>query len=181
MNLTEVQLGVLVREESEKAFMPRVAIVHDFLLQMGGAEKVAEVLHEMSPEAPSDTSAFDRNAMPARYGDWDVRTSFLQRLPLKKLTHRAALLLYPTAFESFDFSRFDLVISSSWFAKGIVTQPHTTHICYTRTPMPKDERISMMARTFILKPLSALMRCNSMPRASAPKAGVWAWFACCRA
>ena len=146
--------------------MPRVAIVHDFLLQMGGAEKVVEVLHEMFPNAPIYTSAFDRSAMPARYGDWDVRTSFLQNLPLKKLTHRAALLLYPTAFESFDFSNFELVISSSsWFAKGIITQPQTTHICYTHTPMRlawmpdsymKDERISSLTRALMTPSLNYL-------------------------
>ena len=146
--------------------MPRVAIVHDFLLQMGGAEKVVEVLHEMFPDAPIYTSAFDRDAMPRHYRDWDVHTTFLQRLPLKKRTHRAALLLYPAAFESFDLSNFDLVISSSsWFAKGVITQPHTTHICYTHTPMRlawmpnsymKDERISMMARTMMSPGLNFL-------------------------
>lgn len=146
--------------------MPRVAIVHDFLLQMGGAEKVVEVLHEMFPDAPIYTSAFDRDAMPARYRDWDVHTTFLQRLPLKRRTHRAALLLYPAAFESFDLSNFDLVISSSsWFAKGVITQPHTTHICYTHTPMRlawmpnsymKDERISMMMRTMMAPGLNYL-------------------------
>lgn len=146
--------------------MPRVAIVHDFLMQMGGAEKVVEVLHEMYPDAPIYTSAFDRDAMPAHYRDWDVHTTFLQRLPLKRRTHRAALLLYPAAFESFDLSNFDLVISSSsWFAKGVITQPHTTHICYTHTPMRlawmpnsymKEERISMMMRTAMAPALNYL-------------------------
>ena len=146
--------------------MPRVAIVHDFLMQMGGAEKVVEVLHEMYPDAPIYTSAFDRDAMPAHYRDWDVHTTFLQRLPLKRRTHRAALLLYPAAFESFDLSNFDIVISSSsWFAKGVITQPHTTHICYTHTPMRlawmpnsymKEERISMMLRTMMAPGLNYL-------------------------
>ena len=67
---------------------------------------------------------------------WDIRTSFMQRLLLKNKLHRAALLLYPTAFESFDLSTYDLVISSSSaFAKGVITQPHTTHVCYTHSPM----------------------------------------------
>ena len=146
--------------------MPRVAIVHDFLLQMGGAEKVVEVLHEMFPEAPIYTSAFDPDAMPAHYGNWDIRTTFLQKLPLKKRTHRAALLLYPAAFETLDLSEFELVISSSsWFAKGVITPPHTTHICYTHTPMRlawmpnsymKDERISLMMRALMAPGLSYL-------------------------
>lgn len=128
-------------------------------MQMGGAEKVVEALHEMFPEAPIYTSAYDADAMPAHYRDWDIHTTFLQRLPLKRRTHRAALLMYPAAFESFDLSRFDLVISSSaWFAKGVITQPETTHICYTHTPMRlawmpsfymKEERVSMMARTLM--------------------------------
>ena len=114
----------------------RVAIVHDFLMQMGGAEKVVEVLHDLYPDAPIYTSAFDARAMPAHYQSWDIRTSFMQKLLLNKKLHRAALLLYPTAFESFDLSAYDLVISSSSaFAKGVITQPHTTHVCYTHSPM----------------------------------------------
>ncbi|MBW3635062.1 MAG: glycosyltransferase [Armatimonadetes bacterium] len=137
----------------------KVAIVHDYLMQMGGAEKVVEVLHSLFPEAPVYTSAYDRDAMPDSYREWDIHTTFLQRLPFKRKSHRAALLLYPTAFESFDLSAYDLVISSSSsFAKGIITQPHTVHICYTHAPMRfawtptsymKEERVSMMARTLL--------------------------------
>ena len=135
----------------------KVAIVHDFLMQMGGAEKVVEVFHEMFPDAPVYTSAYDAAVMPAHYQNWNIQTTFLQRLPMKRKTHRAALLLYPTAFESFDLSDFDLVLSSSaWFAKGVITQPHTMHICYTHTPMRfawmptsyvQEERLSMLARS----------------------------------
>lgn len=114
----------------------RVAIVHDYLAQMGGAEKVVEVLHEMFPEAPVYTSVYVPEAMPASFKSWDIRTSFLQRLPALKKTYRFALPLYPLAFESFDLRGYDLVISSSSaFAKGVITQPHTVHICYTYTPM----------------------------------------------
>ena len=114
----------------------KIALVHDFLMQMGGAEKVVEVLHTMFPEAPVFTSAYDPDVMPAHYRSWDIRTSFLQRLWMKRKTHRAALMLYPLAFESFDFSGFDLVISSSSsFAKGVITGPDTHHLCYTYTPM----------------------------------------------
>lgn len=137
----------------------KVAIVHDYLMQMGGAEKVVEVLHSLFPDAPIYTSAYDRDVMPASYRKWDIHTTFLQRLPWKRKTHRAALLLYPAAFESFDLSGFDLVISSSSsFAKGIITQPETVHVCYTHAPMRfawtprsymKEERVSMMTRTLL--------------------------------
>ncbi len=114
----------------------KVAIVHDFLMQMGGAEKVVEVLHDMFPDAPVYTSAYDKKAMPAKYQTWDIRTSFMQKLLMKRHTHRLALLAYPLAFESFDLSSYDVVISSSSaFAKGVITQPHTHHICYTHAPM----------------------------------------------
>ncbi|MCW3098728.1 MAG: hypothetical protein JWL77_4346 [Chthonomonadaceae bacterium] len=114
----------------------RVAIVHDFLMQMGGAEKVVEVLHAMYPDAPIYTSAYDAEVMPDYYRTWDIRTSFLQRLPQKRKTHRFALPLYPLAFESFNLSGYDLVLSSSsCFAKGVVTPPDTTHVCYTHAPM----------------------------------------------
>jgi glycosyltransferase involved in cell wall biosynthesis len=114
----------------------KIAIVHDFLLQMGGAEKVVDVLHDMFPQAPIFTSAYDPGSMPDRYRTWDIRTSFLQRLWMKRQTHRLALLLYPLAFESFDLSSFDVVISSSSaFAKGVITPAETTHVCYTHAPM----------------------------------------------
>lgn len=114
----------------------KVAIVHDFLVQMGGAEKVVEIFHDMFPDAPIYTSLFDPKAMPAYYRTWDIRTSFLQRMILKKYSHRVALLLYPAAFESFDLSSYDLVLSSSSaFAKGVITSPEAIHVCYTHAPM----------------------------------------------
>lgn len=137
----------------------RVAIVHDFLMQMGGGEKVVEVLHDMFPDAPIYTSAYDADTMPAYYRTWDIRTSFMQKMPVKRITHRLALLLYPLAFESFELSEYDLVISSSSaFAKGAITQPNTVHICYTHTPMRyawsprsymKNENASRMLRLLL--------------------------------
>jgi glycosyltransferase involved in cell wall biosynthesis len=144
----------------------KIAIVHDFLMQMGGAEKVVEVLHDMFPEAPIYTSAYDAKAMPIYYKTWDIRTSFLQGMWWKKYSHRAALLLYPAAFESFNLSEYDLVISSSSaFAKGVITQPHTTHLCYTYTPMRyawtthtymENERIPLSTRLMLMPGLHYL-------------------------
>jgi glycosyltransferase involved in cell wall biosynthesis len=104
--------------------------------------------------------------MPAYYRTWDIRTSFLQRMLFKKHSHRLALPLYPLAFESFDLSEYDLVISSSSaFAKGVITQPHTTHVCYTHAPMRyawssrsylQNERAGGMVRALLLPVLQYL-------------------------
>src|SRR5688500_1241520 len=109
----------------------RVALVHDYLNQYGGAERVIETLHEMYPDAPIYTSLYEPDAMPAHFREWDIRTSFLQRMPLARRYHRAFFLLYPLAFESFDLSEYDLVISnSSAWAKGVITGPSTQHVSY---------------------------------------------------
>jgi glycosyltransferase involved in cell wall biosynthesis len=114
----------------------RVALVHDYLNQYGGAERVLEQLHGLFPDAPIYTSMFEPAAMPAAYRGWDIRTTFMQRLPLVTRRHQAYLMAYPMAFESLDFSEYDVVISnSSAFCKGVVTGPNTLHICYCLTPM----------------------------------------------
>lgn len=114
----------------------RVAIVHDYLNQYGGAERVLERLHDLYPHAPVYTSLYDPDAMPATYRTWDIRTSFMQHLPGWKTHFRRYFLLYPAAFEQFDFSHYDLLISSSSaFAKGIIPPPDALHICYCHTPM----------------------------------------------
>ncbi len=114
----------------------RVALVHDYLNQYGGAERVLEALHDLYPDAPVYTSFYDPAAMPASYRGWDIRTSFMQQLPGWKRYFRHYFLLYPAAFESFDLSGYDLIISSSSaYAKGIIPPPHALHICYCHTPM----------------------------------------------
>ncbi len=114
----------------------RVALVHDYLNQYGGAERVLEQLHGQFPDAPVYTSMYEPRTMPRAYREWDIRTSFMQRMPLVKRKHQAFLMLYPLAFESFDLSGFDLVISnSSAFSKGVLTGPETLHISYCLTPM----------------------------------------------
>jgi glycosyltransferase involved in cell wall biosynthesis len=113
----------------------RVAIVHDYLNQAGGAEKVVETFCDMFPNAPIYTSVYDRERMPAFWRGRDVRTSFMQRLSSRLNIAKALVPLYPTAFEMFDFRGYDLVLSSTTaFAKGIVTRPETCHICYCNNP-----------------------------------------------
>src|SRR5215211_7090010 len=114
----------------------RVAIIHDYLNQYGGAERVLEALHALYPTAPVYTSIYDASAMPAEYRTWDIRTSWMQRLPGWRRHFQKYFLLYPSAFESFDLGDYDLIISSSSaYAKGVIPAAHAYHICYCHTPM----------------------------------------------
>lgn len=113
----------------------KVALVHEFLTQLGGAERVLEAFHEIFPEAPVYTLVYDKRGTKNAFLDWKIKTSFLQNLPVRKKRYKWLLPLMSAAIESFDFSGFDLVLSdSSAFAKGIKTSPLTTHICYCHTP-----------------------------------------------
>lgn len=145
---------------------PRTVIVHDYLNQYGGAERVLEALHELFPQAPIYTSIYDPGAMPARYREWDIRTSWMQRLPGWRRLFRAYFPLYPSAFESFDLSGYDLIISSSSaFAKGVIPAPGARHICYCHTPMRfawraadyvAQEGLGVRRRALLALPLTAL-------------------------
>lgn len=113
----------------------RVALVHDYLNQPGGAEKVVEVFTEMFPGAPIYTSVYDRKAMPDVWRGLDVRTSFMQSIWRGVSGAKMLLPLFPSAFESFDLREYDLVLSSTTaFAKGVITQPETCHVCYCNSP-----------------------------------------------
>ncbi len=114
----------------------KIALVHDYLNQYGGAERVLEALHALYPQAPVYTSIYAPDMMPALYRQWDIRTSFMQRLPGIMRQHQAYLLLYPTAVESYDLSDYDVVLSSSSaFAKGVITCEDALHVCYCHAPM----------------------------------------------
>jgi len=111
------------------------ALVHDWLNQIGGAEDVLESLVQLNPGAPIYTALYWRDKMPSHWRQWDVRTSFIDRLPLARRRQQLYLPLYPLAFEQFDFRHFDLVISNkSGFCHGVITGPETVHICYCLTP-----------------------------------------------
>ncbi len=113
----------------------RVAIVHDYLNQRGGAERVLAVLHEMFPEAPIFTSVLDRSSLWPQLQSADVRVSWMQRLPGVTRHFKKYLLLYPLVFERLDLSGFDLVLSSSSaFAKGVRAPRGGVHVCYCYTP-----------------------------------------------
>ena len=113
----------------------RIALVHEYLNQFGGAERVLQVLGAMFPDAPIYTLFYDADATGGVFEGREIRTSFLQKAPFIKKYHRLFPLFMPLAIEQFDFSEFDLVLSiSASFAKGIITNPGTRHICYCLTP-----------------------------------------------
>ena len=112
-----------------------MAIVYDRVNKWGGAERVLLKLHEMFPDAPLYTSVYDEAKAPWAKVFPKIYTSFLQKVPFAKQNHEFFALLMPLAFEFFNFDKYDLVISiTSEAAKGIITKPCTTHICYCLTP-----------------------------------------------
>ena len=114
----------------------KIALVHDYLVQNGGAEKVLEAFCELFPEAPIYTLVYSEKLMHGSFKGKDIRTSFLQKMPFAIAQHRIFPQCMPLAIEQFDFSDYDLVLSdSSSFAKGAITGPDTLHICYMHTPM----------------------------------------------
>lgn len=112
----------------------RVALVYDRVNKIGGAERVLETLLQIFPEAPLYTAVYNPKTAPWAE-KFKVIPSFLNKIPLAKKQHEIYPYLMPLAFESFDFSEYDVVISvTSEAAKGIVTKPETLHLCYCLTP-----------------------------------------------
>ena len=113
----------------------RIAIVHDYLVQYGGAERVVEALHGVFPDAPVFTTMYEPDSLPPSFGELDVRTSFLQGLPALRRRFKLGLPFYPAAIRSLDLSGFDVVISSSsGWAHAAVADPDAAHIVYCHTP-----------------------------------------------
>lgn len=115
----------------------RIALVHDDLVQWGGAERVLEALSDLFPEAPIYTLVYDENnkILKEKFDSKKIITSFIQKIPGWKKLYKPSFFLHPLAFEQFDFSKFDLVISQTTrFAKSIITKPETKHVCFCHTP-----------------------------------------------
>src|SRR3989344_930102 len=112
----------------------KVALVYDRINKFGGAEQILAALHRLWPEAPLYTSVY--NPQTAAWAKtWQVEASWLNRLPGAKTHHELYPWLTPLAFESFDFSGYDLVFSTtSAEAKAIIPRPGTRHFCYCLTP-----------------------------------------------
>lgn len=112
----------------------RVALVHDYLTQLGGAERVLSALMKVFPNAPVFTLLHDSQELP-EFSSRRIKTSWLQKIPGARRRHRAFPLLMPLAIEQFDLSAYDVVLSASHsFGKGVLTGPNTLHISYCFTP-----------------------------------------------
>lgn len=116
----------------------KVALVHDYLREYGGAERVLEALHEIYPSAPVYVSFVDQKAMGIhwqRFAGWDIRQTWFSKIPLIKKLYSPLRVFVDRAFTSLDLSDFDLVISSSnAFEAKAVQVKNGTHICYCHTP-----------------------------------------------
>ncbi|HET8757961.1 MAG TPA: glycosyltransferase [Solirubrobacteraceae bacterium] len=114
---------------------PRVALVHDFLLDLRGAERVFAAICDAWPGADVYTAVYDEKGTEGRFAARRPRTSFLQNLRPTARTFRPLLPLYPHAIESLDLRGYDIVISSSsaW-AHGVLADPGAVHVCYCHNP-----------------------------------------------
>jgi glycosyltransferase involved in cell wall biosynthesis len=126
---------VETRVPTDRSTPPRVALIHDFLLDVRGAERVFLELCEMWHEADIYTAVYDEHGTEGRFAQRNVHTSFLQTLHPSSRTFRALLPLYPAAIESFDLSAYDLVVSSSsaW-AHAVLCDERTVHVSYCHNP-----------------------------------------------
>jgi len=142
-----------------------LALVHDWLNQIGGAEDVLETLVEMFPRAPIYTSMYWREGMPGAYRAWDIRTTWMDHLPDIHRHHQPYLPLYPLAFAHLDLSGYEVVLSNkSGFCHGVRTG-EALHVCYCLTPTryvwdfevyAARERLPPALKT-ALRPLLALL------------------------
>lgn len=117
----------------------RVALVHDYLREYGGAERVLEALHEIWPEAPVYTAFYNSASLGIhadKFKAWDIRTSFLQKLPFANRLISPCRIFAPKIFESFKLSEYDLVISSCnlYFSKAVIVKDGARSLSYIHTP-----------------------------------------------
>jgi glycosyltransferase involved in cell wall biosynthesis len=113
----------------------KLALAHDWLNQMGGAENVLEEMVAMYPGAPVYTTIYGPAQMPAAYREWDIRATWLDRAPAVHRHHQPYLPLYPPAVASMDLSGFDVILSNkSGFIHGLRHSARQLHICYCLAP-----------------------------------------------
>jgi glycosyltransferase involved in cell wall biosynthesis len=140
--------------------MRRVALVHDFLLDLRGAERVFAAICDAWPEADVFTAVYDESGTEGRFAARSPRASFLQRLRPTSRTFRPLLPLYPHAVESLDLRGYDVVISSSsaW-AHGVLVDPGAVHVCYCHNPFRYawSEREATLAARTVTRPALRLL------------------------
>lgn len=113
----------------------KLAVVHDWLNQIGGAEDVLETLMRMYPDSPLYTSIYWREKMPAHYQNWDIHTLWIDKLPQIHQRHQAYFPFFPLAWRGLDLSDFDIVLSNkSGFCHFLQSGHETMHICYCLAP-----------------------------------------------
>src|SRR5215217_1675498 len=139
----------------------RVALVHDFLLDLRGAERVFAAICDAWPEADVFSAVYDEAGTEGRFADRNVQTSFLQRLRPTARTFRPLLPFYPHAVESFDLRGYDTVISSSsaW-AHGVLVDPGAVHVCYCHNPFRyawTEREATLSARHPLVRPALRLL------------------------
>lgn len=125
-----------IRSAPDNLQTMRIGLVHEFLTQYGGGERVLDAFLDVWPSAPVHTLVYDAKKVGEWYGTYDIRPSFIQKLPAPPPAgYKWFLPFFPTAIESFDLRNFDVVLSdSSAFAKGVRTHRPTVHVCYMHTP-----------------------------------------------
>jgi glycosyltransferase involved in cell wall biosynthesis len=118
----------------------KIALVHDYIKEYGGAERVLEALHEIWPEAPIFTTVFLPQFLgphQKRFEKWDIRPSWLQRIPFVHKFISPIRLLTPWIFENIDLTKYDAILVSAtgaYFPNLLVRKPETIHFCYCHTP-----------------------------------------------
>jgi glycosyltransferase involved in cell wall biosynthesis len=139
--------------------MLRVALVHDYLLVLRGAEKTFAAMTDIWPEAPIFTTLYDEAGTEQRFADRTVTTSPLQRLRLRQESFRAALPVFPNAVRRLDLDGFDCIVSSSSaFAHGVRKPEGSKHICYCHSPFRYAWHERELAVSEVPSPLRPLLR-----------------------
>jgi glycosyltransferase involved in cell wall biosynthesis len=136
-----------------------VALVHDYLLVMRGAERTFAAIAECWPEAPIYTLLYDEKGTEGRFADREIRTSYLQGLGVGQRRFRALLPAFSRAARSLPLDRHELVISSSSaFAHGVVSPPGARHVCYCHSPFRYAWFETERALAEVAKPLRPVLR-----------------------
>ncbi|MBI5037094.1 MAG: glycosyltransferase [Candidatus Kerfeldbacteria bacterium] len=142
----------------------KLALVHDHLNQLGGAERVLRSLVELYPDAPLYTLIYDAAKTNHEFDGVTIHESFIARMPFARRKFRWYLPMMVAATESYDLNKYDVVLSdSSGLAKGVLTSPDTFHVCYCHTPTrylwsDHNEVIDKLERNRLVGRMSLLYR-----------------------